>query len=63
MALKKINDFPAWPPSNVQTILDASSCHLDNAGQLKRDRSLFGTTFVDATGKRIDPSTIRPYDG
>ena len=68
MSLKRVKDFPAeaamWPPREITELLSTSGCHLDDEGQLARDRAIFGTAFVDgATGKRIDPSTVRPSDG
>lgn len=34
---------------------------LENAKKLYRDSYLYGTTFVDVTGKRIDPRSVSPW--
>lgn len=34
-----------------------------NARRLATDVELYGTTFTDITGRRIDPTTIRPSNG
>lgn len=36
---------------------------MENAGLLARDAALYGTTFTDVTGRRIDPAKIRPSTG
>lgn len=34
---------------------------MENDRMLFRDRLLYGTEFVDVTGKRIDPRTVSPW--
>jgi len=33
----------------------------ENASLLLRDRALYGTSFVDKTGRRINPATLEPW--
>jgi hypothetical protein len=37
-----------------------AEAELENAKRLFRDSYLYGTEFVDVTGKRIDPRSVSP---
>jgi hypothetical protein len=41
--------------------VEFAKAELENAKKLFRDSYLYGTTFVDVTGKRIDPRSVSPW--
>jgi hypothetical protein len=40
--------------------IEFAKAEVENAKKLFRDSYLYGTQFVDVTGKRIDPRTVSP---